>query len=174
MRFGYTPVASPLLGEDALNQIWGVPVRHGIRTTVRRRLVSLLVLLGAVATLVAALAVQAVTAVFELITNRDPDPREIQLLIAWGTGMALFLLNIVTQKSTWFQRIKPYRFDILLGAGLWLLALVVWTRTPLTPNWFVTQPRTPNFQNYPNSDALRYDRTSQSQLVGEGFSNFSY
>lgn len=76
--------------EDALNQIWGVPVRHGIRTTVRRRLMSLLVLLGAVATLVAALAVQAVTAVFErLLPDATPMGDLLGTIMASGLGWAV-------------------------------------------------------------------------------------
>lgn len=51
--------------EDALNQIWGVPVKHGFRWTIRRRLTSFLVLLAAAATLIASLAVQAISSIAE-------------------------------------------------------------------------------------------------------------
>ena len=51
--------------EDAINQIWDIPVRAGLKSTMRRRLVSLTVLLGAALTLVTALAVQAASSVFE-------------------------------------------------------------------------------------------------------------
>lgn len=51
--------------EDALNQIWGVPVRSGIRSTIRRRLVAFLVLFAAALTLVASLTVQTVTSLLE-------------------------------------------------------------------------------------------------------------
>ncbi|MDH4171876.1 MAG: YihY/virulence factor BrkB family protein [Acidimicrobiia bacterium] len=53
--------------EDALNQIWGVPVRLGFRSTIRRRLVAFLVLLLAALTLVASLAVQTVTSLFQAL-----------------------------------------------------------------------------------------------------------
>lgn len=51
--------------EDAIHQIWDIPVRSGLRSTMRRRLVSLAVLLGAALTLVTALAVQAASSLFE-------------------------------------------------------------------------------------------------------------
>ena len=51
--------------EDAIHQIWDVPVRVGLRSSMRRRLISLVVLLGAAATLVLALAVQAASSVLE-------------------------------------------------------------------------------------------------------------
>lgn len=51
--------------EDAMHQIWGVPVASGWRSTVRRRLVSLVVLLGAAATIVLSFSVQAATNVLE-------------------------------------------------------------------------------------------------------------
>ncbi|MAT07048.1 MAG: hypothetical protein CL424_18600 [Acidimicrobiaceae bacterium] len=51
--------------EDAFHQIWDVPVRSGIKSTMRRRLISLAVLLGAAATIVVALAVQAAASLLE-------------------------------------------------------------------------------------------------------------
>lgn len=63
----------------------------------------------------------------------------------------------------------PPRLDWLLAVLIWLLAVGVWTATPLAPNWFVSQERPPNFEPYPNSDALGYDLSAQAQLVGRGF-----
>jgi membrane protein len=53
--------------EDALNQIWRVPVMSGLRSSVRRRLISLVALLGAAATLVLSMGVQAATTVLEAV-----------------------------------------------------------------------------------------------------------
>jgi membrane protein len=53
--------------EDALHQIWGVPVRSGIRSSLQRRLVSLIVLLGAATTLVLSFTIQAATSLLERI-----------------------------------------------------------------------------------------------------------
>ncbi len=51
--------------EDAIHHIFGVPVRAGIVPTVRRRLVSLLVLIGACLTLLTSLAVQTASGFLE-------------------------------------------------------------------------------------------------------------
>jgi membrane protein len=53
--------------EDALNQIWGMPVRLGIRSSIRRRLVAFLVLFGAALTLVASFAVQTSSSLIEAL-----------------------------------------------------------------------------------------------------------
>ena len=53
--------------EDALNQIWGMPVRVGIRSSIRRRLVAFLVLFGAALTLVVSLAVQTSSSLIEAL-----------------------------------------------------------------------------------------------------------
>lgn len=53
--------------EDALNQIWGMPVRVGIRSSIRRRLVAFLVLFGAALTLVASFAVQTSSSLIEAL-----------------------------------------------------------------------------------------------------------
>lgn len=50
--------------EDALNQIWLLPVRVGWRISVKRRAVSFLVLFAAALTLVVAFATQAVSGIF--------------------------------------------------------------------------------------------------------------
>jgi membrane protein len=51
--------------EDAMHQIWDVPVRAGLRSTMRRRLISLVVLMGASLTLVLSFAVQAAASLFD-------------------------------------------------------------------------------------------------------------
>ena len=53
--------------EDAMHQIWGVPVRVGLRSSMRRRLISLVVLMGASVTLVLSFAVQAAATLFEKV-----------------------------------------------------------------------------------------------------------
>ncbi len=53
--------------EDALNQIWGMPVRPGIRASIRRRLVAFVVLIATAATLIVSLTVQAVTSLLTAI-----------------------------------------------------------------------------------------------------------
>ncbi|MCB0967590.1 MAG: YihY/virulence factor BrkB family protein [Ilumatobacter sp.] len=69
--------------EDAFHQIWEVPVRSGIRSTMRRRLISLAVLLGAASTIVVALAVQAAASVLErLVPGSAPGLQAVSALFA--------------------------------------------------------------------------------------------
>jgi membrane protein len=60
--------------EDAIHQIWDVPVKAGLRSSMRRRLISLVVLLGASLTLVLSFAVQAAASLFEkLLPGSTPS-----------------------------------------------------------------------------------------------------
>lgn len=97
--------------EDALNQIWGSPVRVGLRSTVRRRAVSLLVLLGAAATLVVAFTLQAATSLLETILPGSTD----------GTA-ALALSAVVTSAIG----------SVVLGGALALLFRYI---PPKQPGW---------------------------------------
>lgn len=73
--------------EDALQQIWDVPVASGFRSTLRRRLVSLLVLLAASVTLVAALAVQAAAGILErLVPGSAPGLQAVAALVSSALG----------------------------------------------------------------------------------------
>ncbi|MEE8356976.1 MAG: hypothetical protein V3R33_06665, partial [Anaerolineales bacterium] len=63
---------------------------------------------------------------------------------------------------------SPRFKDIAAGTALFLTAFLIWKGIPLSENTFFDQPRPPNYEYYPNSDALIYDRTAQSLLaVGE-------
>jgi membrane protein len=73
--------------EDALNQIWGMPVRRGIRSSIRRRLVSFLVLLAAALTLVASATVQAMTSLFDWLVPGD---------VIDGTLLGSFITNVLS------------------------------------------------------------------------------
>jgi hypothetical protein len=63
---------------------------------------------------------------------------------------------------------RGWPLDLTICLALWLGAALYWQAVPLPESWFVSQPRQPNFEHYPNSDALLYDTTGQSLLVGEG------
>lgn len=82
--------------EDALNQIWGEPVKAGLWWTVRRRLVALVVLLAAAATIVASVAVQAVTTVLErFVPGFLPGLSGLAALLASVATWTVLLLAIV-------------------------------------------------------------------------------
>lgn len=61
--------------------------------------------------------------------------------------------------------------DILIFMALWGLAVVLWSREPMSPTHFTPPPMPPTHETYPNSDALVFDRTSYQLLYGMGFSN---
>jgi membrane protein len=78
--------------EDALNQIWHVPVAAGIRSSARRRLTSLVVLLCAALTLVLAFAVQSATSVLDkLVPGTEAGSTAIASLLTSGLGWALLV-----------------------------------------------------------------------------------
>lgn len=98
---------------------------------------------------------------------------EWQVLIAWLAGVLTLLvltsLDHPSPSPAWFKRFALRRFDLILGLLIWLAAVVIWQGMPLAPSWFVTKPAPPNYEYYPNSDALAYDAMAQSALVGEGY-----
>ena len=97
---------------------------------------------------------------------------ETQVLIGWTLGMVsligFYLLQRVSERKHSLTRyITPRNLDLGVGFTLWLTTVLLWSSIPITPSWFVSEPRFPNFEFYPNSDALSYDMTSQLVLVGE-------
>lgn len=82
--------------EDALNQIWGVPVPVGIWTTIRRRATSLLVLLGAAAALVISLAAQAITSIAEALLPGSSEGLDLlSAALANGVTWAVLAIAVV-------------------------------------------------------------------------------
>jgi len=67
---------------------------------------------------------------------------------------------------------SPRLKDILVATALFLTAFLVWKGIPLTENTFFDQQRPPNYEYYPNSDALLYDRTAQRLLAVGEFQTF--
>jgi membrane protein len=113
--------------EDALNLIWGVPVRSGVRSSLRRRAVSLLVLLGAAATIVASMAVQAASSIFDrLVPGSAPGLSALASLLTnvlgWGVlaGALVLLFRYVPSIDV------PWR-PVLIAAVVTSIFLVVGT-----------------------------------------------
>jgi hypothetical protein len=101
---------------------------------------------------------------------------ETQLMLAWATGLVMLALVILIPAKSkvhpWLQWFKPRRIDLLISLLLWLVSVILWQSMPIEPNWFISKPRPPNFENYPLSDAQNYDKAAQTALVGEGFEFF--
>lgn len=98
---------------------------------------------------------------------------ETQVFFAWLIGTLILLLSSLFSRNTASSRcrkaISNWKFDLLVIVLLWGAAIILWQTTPIAPNWFLSEKRAPNFEYYPNSDAVIYDTTAQDQLVGEGF-----
>lgn len=100
-----------------------------------------------------------------------------QALLALSIGAGVLVLSKILfyySKRTEGKLITPYRiltFDILFGLMLWLLAIFLWWREPLSSNWFAPPPRPPTFMHYPYSDAVSHDIIAQNILVGEGLTS---
>lgn len=81
--------------EDALNHIWHVPVRSGVVASVRRRLVSLAVLLAASLVLVGAAVVQTIAEWLEGVLSDAPGGPSVVTLVA-HVGMWVLLAATLT------------------------------------------------------------------------------
>lgn len=89
----------------------------------------------------------------------------IQVLVAWIITMGLALWLGGEQEGRWRNFLKS---ELLICIVLWALAFTLWVSAPFDTNWFIDIPRSPNFEFYPNSDALSYDLPAQRLLVGHG------
>lgn len=63
----------------------------------------------------------------------------------------------------------PPLLDVTIFVGLWVLAVILWTRQPMLPSYFAPAPMPPNYEYYPYSDAAIFDRSSYQLLFGAGF-----
>lgn len=96
---------------------------------------------------------------------------ETQVFIALFLAiLILFVLFIIRPNKSHDGLVKfssRIWMDVSLGLVIWLGAVLLWSSIPITPNWFASEHRPPNYETYPNSDALYYDMTPQMLLVGE-------
>jgi membrane protein len=129
--------------QDALNVIWKVPVTHGLRHTVRRRLVAFSVVLLAGALLVASLLVHTISLVVDNLFPPDLDflnaVNDVFLSLAtWGLGvsaLALLFKLLVRIRLAWRDVVVASAITgALLIAGTWGLGLYFRHFSSLTPN----------------------------------------
>jgi hypothetical protein len=90
-------------------------------------------------------------------------------LLEWQILLAcIFCVGMVIAESN--QRILNIpRLDLWMALAVWVAAVAFWLGQPIVPNAAALEPREPNFEVYPFSDAQTYDEFSQSILVGNGF-----
>ncbi len=95
------------------------------------------------------------------------------MLVAWLAGVLMLVLTAYLDRpSSSPGKTRRFSFrwlDLLMVVLIWLAAVLVWQRIPLSPSWFLTETVAPNFEYYPRSDARAYDAMAQSALVGEGY-----
>ncbi|MFN2197116.1 MAG: hypothetical protein ACK2UW_13440 [Anaerolineales bacterium] len=95
---------------------------------------------------------------------------EVHALLAWLAGLLFLAVGVWMGRSG--RKPLPGRLDVVLGLLIWLAAWGYWLSVPLPASWFVDAPTEPNYEYYPNSDALIYDTTGQSVLVGEPYKSW--
>lgn len=86
-------------------------------------------------------------------------------------GLITFLQSRLLKKKAISEK-NQKNFIRLTGLIIWLIASVVWIRTPFEGrSYFLPALRPPNYNFYPSSDAEYYDMFAQSILIGDGFRN---
>jgi 4-amino-4-deoxy-L-arabinose transferase-like glycosyltransferase len=97
---------------------------------------------------------------------------ETQVLLAWLVGLAVWGLILYAHRRArqypWLLKFTPKVIDLIIVILLWSGTLILWNTTPAPANYFSTQPRPPNYEAYPNSDALVYDMSAQIMMLGQG------
>ncbi len=90
-----------------------------------------------------------------------------QVALVFAVSLLLaFACNIFKPKF----HLKSFHFrDILILAGLWSLAVILWWNTPVSATHFNPPPMPPNNEYYPNSDALIFDKSAYHLIDGTGF-----
>jgi hypothetical protein len=92
----------------------------------------------------------------------------LQVGLIWGLAAVLLLLESWLRTRETSNKVKIIA-DLLLSVLIWGFAFTLWAREPLTPDFFAPEPRPPNYEIYPHSDAALHDSTAQHLLIGEGF-----
>jgi len=90
-------------------------------------------------------------------------------LLEWQIIMAcIFCIGMVIIESN-PKILKISHLDLWIVLAVWLAAAALWLGQPIVPSASALEPRAPNFEVYPFSDAQTYDEFSQSVLIGNGF-----
>ena len=118
--------------QDALNVIWDIPVRAGLRFTLRRRLIAFGIVLMAGAALVASIAVQAVALVVDQIFGGNIgeilDLNDLLVSVAtWGLGwlaIALLFQLLIEEHLGWVNTlVVSALIGLLMILGTWLVGI---------------------------------------------------
>ncbi|MGE5373682.1 MAG: glycosyltransferase family 39 protein, partial [Bacteroidota bacterium] len=95
---------------------------------------------------------------------------QVNLVLAISFLLLLGWLTIRTSRQKFLLFLFSKK-DWIIFFGLWLLAVLLWSSTPMSATHFAPAPLLPNEEVYPNSDALIFDRSSYHLLNGIGFAS---
>lgn len=87
----------------------------------------------------------------------------VLVVVSVGGLLSAFLKNKGINISKIFAR------DVFPLIILWLFAFLLWSNVPLEVNGFIDQPRSPDYQFTPTSDAIYYEQQAHSLRAGNGF-----
>ncbi|WKZ40906.1 MAG: hypothetical protein QY328_02495 [Anaerolineales bacterium] len=92
---------------------------------------------------------------------------QVNLVLAIGFlftfAMALIRKNAVLMDMRWLVRL-----DVIVFAGLWMAAVMLWSAQTISPSHFSPAVSAPNFEYYPYSDAALFDKASYRFFTGVG------
>lgn len=90
------------------------------------------------------------------------------LVAVWGLkDLLLSSLNLITGRN--IRGVPDWSADLLICILLWGAAVWLWGAQPLKPTYFSPAPLPPNYEYYPNSDAVHYDLDAIKLLNGIGY-----
>ena len=86
------------------------------------------------------------------------------LFIILSLSLAIYFFPDINRNEA---ATKVARIIKLLPVLIYIITILVWGLTPMLKHYFSLEPRAPNFQPYPSSDARIYDRMSIMIINGE-------
>ena len=91
-------------------------------------------------------------------------------LLAWQAflSVAIGIFVIKALKFSTDHSPRNHRKDIMLFFLIWAVTAAFWAPWPVKANFNISAPRPPNFEYYPDVDAIVYDTGAQLALIGEG------
>ena len=99
-------------------------------------------------------------------TMNAPLPGIQVILLAGFLLLGWWVFTLIIRK--WPNVKSIFYAEFVISLGLWLLAIVLWSNTPLGANYYIDIPRAPNYELYPSSDQLKYDIQALDLLAGGG------
>ncbi len=91
-----------------------------------------------------------------------------QVFWSFVVALALLALAMGVMKALEKRGRKLRWLDAILFIGIWLVVALIWNAQPPGVSYYATEPRPPNYEAYPRSDAFNHDVIAQNVLIGEG------